>query len=115
MDGFESDDEDDDDADGSDKEMGVDAEEGDEADSIRLQKLAAQHSLVHMVVELIEPHKVQVHIVCDFGLVRLADSWAEDARLNHFVVPYTPFPLLLLFFAPAALFHYFFTFCQFIG
>ncbi|KAG8481268.1 hypothetical protein CXB51_026029 [Gossypium anomalum] len=182
MDGFESDD-DDDDADGSDKEMGVDAEEGDEADSIRLQKLAAQakafhendddddddysdddfsddeelqspidevdpfvffvdtvkvlqasdpmrfqnltqtldfhyqalangvaqhaeqrraeigmekmekasaatHSLVHMVVELIEPRKVevQVHIVCDFGLVRLADSWAEDARLNYFVV-----------------------------
>lgn len=41
MDGFESDD-DDDDADGFDKEMGVDAEEGDEADSIRLQKLAAQ-------------------------------------------------------------------------
>ncbi|XWS13239.1 hypothetical protein CRYUN_Cryun36dG0020500 [Craigia yunnanensis] len=41
MDGFETDD-DDDDADVSDKEMGVDAEDGDEADSIRLQKLAAQ-------------------------------------------------------------------------
>lgn len=41
MDGFQTDD-DDDDADGSDKEMGVDAEDGDEADSIRLQKLAAQ-------------------------------------------------------------------------
>nr|XP_016482754.1 PREDICTED: importin beta-like SAD2 [Nicotiana tabacum] len=35
-------DEDDDEDDGSDKEMGVDAEEGDEADSTRLQKLAAQ-------------------------------------------------------------------------
>ncbi|XP_009613928.1 importin beta-like SAD2 isoform X2 [Nicotiana tomentosiformis] len=35
-------DEDDDEDDGSDKEMGVDAEEGDEADSARLQKLAAQ-------------------------------------------------------------------------
>ncbi|KAE8696314.1 Importin beta-like SAD2 [Hibiscus syriacus] len=41
MDGFESDD-DDDDANGSDKEMGVDEEDGDEADSIRLQKFAAQ-------------------------------------------------------------------------
>ncbi|OMP00310.1 hypothetical protein CCACVL1_03384 [Corchorus capsularis] len=41
MDGFQTDD-DDDDGDGSDKEMGVDAEDGDEADSIRLQKLAAQ-------------------------------------------------------------------------
>ena len=41
MDGFGTDD-DDDDADVSDKEMGVDAEDGDEADSIRLQKLAAQ-------------------------------------------------------------------------
>ncbi|KAF5733857.1 importin beta-like SAD2 isoform X2 [Tripterygium wilfordii] len=40
MDGFQTDDEDDDD--GSDKEMGIDAEDGDEADSIRLQKLAAQ-------------------------------------------------------------------------
>ncbi|XVF84412.1 hypothetical protein PTKIN_Ptkin17bG0035100 [Pterospermum kingtungense] len=38
MDGFQSDDEDD----GSDKDMGVDAEDGDEADNIRLQKLAAQ-------------------------------------------------------------------------
>ncbi|PSS24000.1 Importin beta-like [Actinidia chinensis var. chinensis] len=41
MDGFQTDDEDDD-GDGSDKEMGVDAEDGDEADSIRLKKLAAQ-------------------------------------------------------------------------
>ncbi|XVE84540.1 hypothetical protein DITRI_Ditri17bG0021400 [Diplodiscus trichospermus] len=40
MDGFQTDD--DGDGDGSDKEMGVDAEDGDEADSIRLQKLAAQ-------------------------------------------------------------------------
>ncbi|KAK4857316.1 hypothetical protein QYF36_026845 [Acer negundo] len=40
MDGFQTDDEDD--GDGSDKEMGVDAEDGDEANSIRLQKLAAQ-------------------------------------------------------------------------
>lgn len=39
MDGFQTDDDEDD---GSDKEMGVDAEDGDEADSIRLQKLAAQ-------------------------------------------------------------------------
>lgn len=41
MDGLLTDDEDDD-GEGSDKEMGDDAEEGDEADSIRLQKLAAQ-------------------------------------------------------------------------
>ncbi|KAK8684849.1 hypothetical protein V6N13_040864 [Hibiscus sabdariffa] len=40
MDGFQTDD--DDDANGSDKEMGVDAEDEDEADNIRLQKLAAQ-------------------------------------------------------------------------
>ncbi|KAK0608367.1 hypothetical protein LWI29_029702 [Acer saccharum] len=40
MDGFQTDDEDE--GDGSDKEMGVDAEDGDEANSIRLQKLAAQ-------------------------------------------------------------------------
>ncbi|KAF3457074.1 hypothetical protein FNV43_RR01731 [Rhamnella rubrinervis] len=41
MDGFQTDDEDEE-GDGSDKEMGVDAEDGDEADSIKLQKLAAQ-------------------------------------------------------------------------
>ncbi|PON38011.1 Coatomer beta subunit [Parasponia andersonii] len=41
MDGFQTDD-DDDDGDESDKEMGLDAEDGDEADSIRLQKLAAR-------------------------------------------------------------------------
>ena len=41
MDGLQTDDEDDD-GDGSDKEMGLDAEDGDEADSIRLKKLAAQ-------------------------------------------------------------------------
>ncbi|KAL5542858.1 hypothetical protein UlMin_010568 [Ulmus minor] len=41
MDGFQTDDEDEDD-DGFEKEMGVDAEDGDEADSIKLQKLAAQ-------------------------------------------------------------------------
>lgn len=41
MDGYPSD-EDDDEGDGSDKEMGFDAEDGDEVDSIRLQKLAAQ-------------------------------------------------------------------------
>ncbi|KAK8709517.1 hypothetical protein V6N13_060532 [Hibiscus sabdariffa] len=40
MDGFQTDD--DDDANGTDKEMGVDAEDEDEADNIRLQKLAAQ-------------------------------------------------------------------------
>ncbi|XP_030467372.2 importin beta-like SAD2 [Syzygium oleosum] len=40
MDGFQTDDEDDE-VDGS-EEMGVDAEDGDEADSIRFQKLAAQ-------------------------------------------------------------------------
>lgn len=42
MDGLPSDDEEDDGGDGSDKEMGVDAEDGDEADSIRLKKFAAQ-------------------------------------------------------------------------
>ncbi|KAJ7979108.1 importin beta-like SAD2 [Quillaja saponaria] len=41
MDGFQTDDEDEED-DGSDKEMGVDAEDGDEADSITLRKLAEQ-------------------------------------------------------------------------
>ncbi|CAL5416895.1 hypothetical protein CsSME_00034259 [Camellia sinensis var. sinensis] len=41
MDGLQTDDEDDD-GNGSDKEMGVDAEDGDEADSLRFQKLAAQ-------------------------------------------------------------------------
>ncbi|GKV37736.1 hypothetical protein SLEP1_g45731 [Rubroshorea leprosula] len=41
MDGFPTDD-DEEEGDGSDKEMGEDAEEGDEADSLRLQKLAAQ-------------------------------------------------------------------------
>lgn len=42
MDGLQSDDEEDDGGDGSDKEMGVDAEDGDEADSLRLKKFAAQ-------------------------------------------------------------------------
>lgn len=42
MDGLRSDDEDYDGGDVSDKEMGVDAEDGDEADSIRLKKFAAQ-------------------------------------------------------------------------
>ena len=41
MDGYPSE-EDDEDGDGSDKEMGFDAEDGDEVDSIKLQKLAAQ-------------------------------------------------------------------------
>ncbi|XP_050375237.1 importin beta-like SAD2 isoform X2 [Argentina anserina] len=41
MDGFQTDDEDDG-GDGSDKEMGLDAEDGDEADSIRFKKLAEQ-------------------------------------------------------------------------
>ncbi|XP_057489384.1 importin beta-like SAD2 [Actinidia eriantha] len=41
MGGLQTDDEDDD-GDGSDKEMGLDAEDGDEADSIQLKKLAAQ-------------------------------------------------------------------------
>lgn len=45
MDGLPTDD-DDDDVDGSDKEMGVDAEDGDEADSLRLQKLAAQVNIL---------------------------------------------------------------------
>ena len=40
MDGYQSNE--DDDGDGSDKEMGFDAEDGDEVDSIKLQKLAAQ-------------------------------------------------------------------------
>lgn len=40
-DDLESDDDDDDD-DGSDKDMGVDVEDADEADSLRLQRLAAQ-------------------------------------------------------------------------
>ena len=41
MDGFQTDD-DDEDGNGSDKEMGVDTEDGDEADSIKLKKLAEQ-------------------------------------------------------------------------
>ncbi|XP_068332447.1 importin beta-like SAD2 [Pyrus communis] len=41
MDGFQTDD-DDEYGDGSDKEMGLDNEDGDEADSVKLQKLAAQ-------------------------------------------------------------------------
>ena len=41
MDGLPTDDEDDD-GDVSDKEMGIDDEDGDEAASIKLQKLAAQ-------------------------------------------------------------------------
>lgn len=48
MDGFQSDDEDDE-ADGSDKDMGVDAEDGDEVDSIKLQKLAAQVSSLYFL------------------------------------------------------------------
>jgi hypothetical protein len=44
MDGFQTDD-DEDNGDGSDKEMGLDAEDGDEADSKRLRKLAAQAKL----------------------------------------------------------------------
>ncbi|KAI4338873.1 hypothetical protein MLD38_023880 [Melastoma candidum] len=42
MDGFPTDDEDEEEADGSDREMGVNGEDGDEADSIKFQKLAAQ-------------------------------------------------------------------------
>lgn len=42
MDGFQTDDDEDDGGDGSDKEMGIDTEDGDEVDSIRLQKLAEQ-------------------------------------------------------------------------
>ncbi|XP_042514589.1 importin beta-like SAD2 [Macadamia integrifolia] len=50
MDGFQTDDDEDDD-DGSDKEMGLDAEDGDEADSVRLQKLAAQANAFRPNVE----------------------------------------------------------------
>ncbi|ERN11860.1 importin beta-like SAD2 [Amborella trichopoda] len=46
MDGFKTDDDDGED-DGSDKEMGVDDEDGDDADSLRLQKLAAQAKSFH--------------------------------------------------------------------
>lgn len=45
MDGFQTDDEDEG-GDGSDKEMGVDAEDGDEADSIKFKKLAEQVCIV---------------------------------------------------------------------
>lgn len=45
MDGFPTDD--DDEVDGSDKDMGDDAEDGDEVDSLRLQKLAAQARAFH--------------------------------------------------------------------
>ncbi|KAH9783928.1 Importin beta-like SAD2 [Citrus sinensis] len=55
MDGFQTDDEDDD-GDGSDKEMGVDAEDGDEADSIRLQKLAAQDPMNDEMARAFRPH-----------------------------------------------------------
>ncbi|MCL7040799.1 hypothetical protein MKW94_018897 [Papaver nudicaule] len=41
MDGFQTDDEEEDEE-GSDRDMGVEAEDGDEADSLKLQKLAAQ-------------------------------------------------------------------------
>ncbi|KAI3942266.1 hypothetical protein MKX01_026681, partial [Papaver californicum] len=41
MEGFQTDDEEEDE-DGSDRDMGVEAEDGDEADSLKLQKLAAQ-------------------------------------------------------------------------
>lgn len=43
MDGFQSDDEDE--GDGTDKEMGADDEEGDEADSNHLSRLAARVSI----------------------------------------------------------------------
>lgn len=46
MDGFGSDD-DDEDGDVDDREMGLDAEDGDEADSFKLQKLAAQAKALH--------------------------------------------------------------------
>ncbi|KAJ6674732.1 IMPORTIN-7 8 11 [Salix viminalis] len=50
MDGFQTDD----DGDGSDKEMGVDAEDGDEADSIKLHKLAAQNSSLPSALEFLQ-------------------------------------------------------------
>ena len=57
MDGFQTDDDDDDEDDDSDREMGDDAE-GDEADTSRLQKLAAQVLKlykVHYLVSAIDP------------------------------------------------------------
>lgn len=60
MDGLPTDDEDDD-GEGSDKEMGVDAEDGDEADSIRLQKLAAQVTLVEIEGQI--SYLVNIHLI----------------------------------------------------
>lgn len=65
MDGFQTDDEDD----GS-EEMGVDAEDGDEADSIRYQKLAAQ---VHLYF------KLDLSLL---GLIRL-HSWLRILYLRE--------------------------------
>lgn len=59
MDGLQSDDEEDDGGDGSDKEMGVDAEDGDEADSLRLKKFAAQ--VRNSVFSLLKLHPVHHH------------------------------------------------------
>lgn len=52
MDGFQTDD-DEDDGDGSDKEMGIETEDGDEADSIRLRKLAEQVVYLKQLLKLI--------------------------------------------------------------
>lgn len=68
MNGLQTD-EDDDEDDGSDKEMGDDAEEGDEADSTRLQKLAAQVitlncALNYVCSQLLVSVLLMLHSVC---------------------------------------------------
>lgn len=48
MSNFQTDD--DDDGDDTDKEMGVDAEEGDEAESLKLQKMAARVGNINVFI-----------------------------------------------------------------
>lgn len=63
MDGYPSD-EDDDDGDGSDKEMGFDAEDGDEVDSIKLQKLAAQvRTCTHIWLSVIYQNFISISLI----------------------------------------------------
>ncbi|PPD87278.1 hypothetical protein GOBAR_DD15763 [Gossypium barbadense] len=89
MDGFQTDDDEDD---GSDKEMGVDAEDEDEADSMRLQKLAAQMGmssyrmdkdgrLSNVAMQASDPVRLQnLTQTLDFHYQALANGVAQHAE-----------------------------------
>ncbi|RZC63360.1 hypothetical protein C5167_025097 [Papaver somniferum] len=78
--GFQTDD-DEEDEDGSDRDMGVEAEDGDEADSLKLQKLAAQNLTHSDFLQASDPARFQSFMqALDFPHQALASGLAQHAE-----------------------------------